>query len=299
MTATHTLDVDEIQSTRGEKALAVVLGIFLLVGLVWGYTRLDTRDDYPEPPALSPSDQAAVDAVDRAEADLAGAESAHQQALTQLEFDRERYRTALDADEPAAALKLRYRQAERDFARAERQLATARAAVARTQPAAEAASERRFEALEAERRHDDRVTFIWRLVFVLSVLGAAYGWMYVLRGSRYFSLGVAGLGAAVVLTLVFTGDYVEDQVEWRDTGPAVISVAGIGLTVLAFWGLQRYLQRRIPLRRVKKGECPFCGFPAAGNPSCEGCGRAVTGSCSHCGERRRVGVQFCGACGKA
>jgi hypothetical protein len=91
---------------------------------------------------------------------------------------------------------------------------------------------------------------------------------------------------------------VEDRVDWRDTGPVVLSLAGIALTLGAFWGLQRYLQRRIPLRRVRKGECPFCGFPAAGNTSCEGCGRAVAGSCSHCGEHRRVGVAFCGSCGK-
>jgi hypothetical protein len=120
-----------------------------------------------------------------------------------------------------------------------------------------------------------------------------------LRGSRYFTLGIAAVGAAAILTLVFTADYVEDYVEWRDSGPVVLSLAGIGLTLGSFWGLQRYLQRRIPLRRVRKGECPFCGFPTAGNTSCEGCGRTVAGSCSHCGERRRVGVLFCGSCGEA
>jgi hypothetical protein len=32
---THAVDIEEIQTTRGEKALAVVFGIFILVGLVW------------------------------------------------------------------------------------------------------------------------------------------------------------------------------------------------------------------------------------------------------------------------
>ena len=82
-------------------------------------------------------------------------------------------------------------------------------------------------------------------------------------------------------------------------GPVVISIAGVLLTMAAFWTLQHYLQRRIPLRRVRKHECPFCGFPVGGNASCEGCGRGVVGSCSHCGESRRVGVLFCGSCGKA
>jgi hypothetical protein len=105
--------------------------------------------------------------------------------------------------------------------------------------------------------------------------------------------------SGAILTLVFAGDYVEDYVEWNDTGLVVLSIAGIALTIAAFWSLQRYLQRRIPLRRIRKGECPFCGFPVNGNASCEGCGRTVTGSCGNCGEHRRVGVQFCGNCGEA
>ena len=159
--------------------------------------------------------------------------------------------------------------------------------------------EARFEAAEAQRRDDERLTFLLRLFFALALLGAAYGLLHVLRGSRYFTLGIAAVGAATVLTFVFTIDYVEDRVEWRDTGPVVLAAAGIALTLVSFWGLQRYLRRRIPLRRVRKGECPFCGFPALGNTSCEGCGRAVAGSCAHCGERRRVGVLHCGTCGKA
>jgi hypothetical protein len=297
--ATHALDVDEIQTTRGEKVLAVVLGIFLLIGLAWGYTKLDVRDSYQQPPAISASDQAAIDALDRAQGALSGAQSAQQSALAQLELARERYRTALDADQPAETLAAEYRDAERELARAQQRIAAARAEVARVQPAAEAASERRFEALEAQLRRDSRLTFVFRLLFVLGVLGAAYGGVYALRGSRYFPLALAAVGAAAILALTMAADYVEDRVEWQDTGPVVLSLAGIALTAVSFWGLQRYLRRRIPLRRVKKGECPFCGFPAAGNSSCEGCGRAVTGSCGACGEQRRVGVQFCGACGKA
>jgi hypothetical protein len=143
------------------------------------------------------------------------------------------------------------------------------------------------------------VTFVLRLLFALGVLGAAYGLVLLLRGSRYLTLGLAAVAAAAVLALVFAGDYIEDYVEWRDTGPLVLSAAGVALTVGAFWALQRYLQRRIPLRRLRKHECPFCGFPTGSNRSCEGCGRDVVGSCSHCGERRRVGVVFCGSCGKA
>jgi hypothetical protein len=298
--ATHAIEVDEIQTTRGEKALAVVLGLFLLVGLVWGYTRLDTRVAFYDelPPALSPADQAAINAHADAQAVLVEAQADHTEALGDLQVKRERYRTALDAGRPAPGLETEYREAERTYAATEKRLAAPQARVARTEGPAAAARERQADAFEAKRTREEQITFALRLVYVLVLLAAAYGLLHVLRGSRYFPLGIAAVVAAAVLTLVFTSDYVEDRVDWRDTGPVVLSLAGIALTLGAFWGLQRYLQRRIPLRRVRKGKCPFCGFPAAGNTSCEGCGRAVAGSCSHCGEHRRVGVTFCGSCGK-
>jgi hypothetical protein len=296
--ATHVVDVEEIQTTRGEKALAAVLAIFLLIGLVWGYTKLDLRDEYAGPPPLTAQEQAAVDRLQQAEGEAFAAEEAERAALANLELKRERYRTELDAGREAPALAAEYGRAERAYEGAQQRLAAAQAEVAAARPAAEAITDRRFAGLEAERRRDERNTFLLRLAFALVVLGAAYGLLHTLRGSRYFTLGLAAVGAAAILALVFTGDYVENRVEWGHTGPFALSIGGILLTVGAFWGLQRYLQRRIPLRRVRKGECPFCGFPVSGNPSCEGCGRTIAGSCSHCGERRRVGVLFCGSCGK-
>lgn len=299
MNATHALDVDEIQTTRGEKLLALVLGVFLLIGLVWAYVQLDTREPDRTPPPPTAEQQAAIEAYSNAEGELALAESLYATALSDLEIRRERYRTALDAGRPAVALAAAYRAAERRFAAAEQRVASARARVAATRPAADAAYEQRFAELEADARYEARVTFFLRLAFALLVLGAAYGLLHALRGSRWLTLALAAVGAGAVLALVFAADYAEDYVEWRDTGPVVLSVAGIALTLLAFWSLGRYLQRRIPLRRVRKGECPFCGFPTHGNASCEGCGRTVAGSCAQCGERRRVGTPFCGSCGNA
>jgi hypothetical protein len=297
--STHAVDVDEIMTTRGEKALAVVLMVFLLVGLVWVYTKLDTRDPSAPQPTLTAAEQAAVDAHTQAQDELMQAQGALAMALSDLEIRRERYRTALDAGRSAPALAAAYRSAERRFAAAQQRSAAASARVAETQPAADAATERRFAAIEAKHRRDAQLTFLFRLAYALAVLGLSYGLLHALRGSRFFALGLAAVGAAAILTLVLASDYVEDYVEWGDTGPIVLSVAGIALTVAAFWSLQRYLQRRIPLRRVRKGECPFCGFPGRDNASCEGCGRTVAASCAHCGEHRRVGVHFCGNCGTA
>jgi hypothetical protein len=300
VSATHTLDVDEIQTTRGEKLLAVVLALFLLIGLVWAYTKIDTRDPYSaEPVVLSAEDEAAIAAHEAALQELSSAQEARTRAFADLELKRERYRTALDAGQAAPGLRRDYRAAERTFATAQERLADAQTREAETRPAAEAAQERRFQEERERFLSDDRVTFLLRLAFVLAVLGAAYGLLVALRGSRYFTVALAGVGAGALLALVFAGDYTEDYVDLQATGPVVLSLAGVALTLGAFWGLQRYLQRRIPLRRVRKHECPFCGFPVRGNERCEGCGRGVVGSCSSCGEPRRVGVLFCGSCGKA
>lgn len=296
---THALDHDEIQTTRGEKLLAVVLGIFLLIGLLWAYGKLDTRDSSYEAPAYTASERAAIDLDQAAGQERAAAQAARMQAFSNLELTRERYRTALDAGLAAPDLEADYRLAEEALTAADSRLARAEQRVAETRPAAQAANDRVFAEQRERQQRETRVTFFLRLAFSLVTLGLAYGLVIALRGSRYFTLALAGIGATAILSLVLAGDYIENYVEWRDTGPVVLSGAGIVLTVVTFWALQRYLQKRIPLRRVRKGECPFCGFPAAGNPSCEGCGRLVAGACESCGEKRRVGVLFCGSCGKA
>jgi transcription elongation factor Elf1 len=79
----------------------------------------------------------------------------------------------------------------------------------------------------------------------------------------------------------------------------VLSIFGIAATLVAFAALQRYLARRVPARRVRKHECPFCGYPVRKNQRCEGCGRDVVAECTTCHEDRRVGTLHCGSCGAA
>jgi hypothetical protein len=119
------------------------------------------------------------------------------------------------------------------------------------------------------------------------------------RGSRYFPLAFSVLGFATLLALVMAGDYVTDYLDPRDLGPLVLAVVGIALTIVSFAALQRYLARRVPFRRVRKRECPFCGYPVGEHDHCEGCGRAVIAECSTCAQPRRVGTLHCGACGQA
>jgi len=100
-----------------------------------------------------------------------------------------------------------------------------------------------------------------------------------------------------VLVLIFAGDYVGDYISWPRTGPLVLSLVGVAVTLVVFAVLQRYIRRLTPIRRVRRRQCPFCGYPVKDNEHCEGCGRTVVGDCTTCGEPRRVGTRFCGACG--
>ena len=93
-------------------------------------------------------------------------------------------------------------------------------------------------------------------------------------------------------------DYTGSFIEFDEVGPLAISIAGIALTLGAFVALQRFLAKRVPARRVRRGECSFCGFPLRGTSHCEGCGRAAIAACSNCGQERRVRTPRCGNCGE-
>jgi hypothetical protein len=296
------VDVEEIQTSKSEKLLAVVLAAFLLVGGLWTYQRIDDAlRDAVDPAAAAPADRVAVDRLEVANARFFETEESERRALEQMELAREAYRTALDADAPSVMLQRSYEEAQARYEQAQATVVAARAEVTAATPPAEAAQER----IQAEERQVARIesvgSFGLRLLLVLTALVSAFVLLGRLRtkGSRYLPIGLAAVGFAAVLALVMAGDYVTDYVDPLEFGPLVLAAAGIGLTLLAFVGLQRYLEKRIPVRRARKGECPFCGFPGRGESHCEGCGRTVIAECGTCGEPRRVGVVHCGACGSA
>jgi hypothetical protein len=296
------VDVEEIQTTTSEKLLAVVLVVFLLIGGVWAYQRIDdevARAVGTDSVAPSPADQAALDRAQAASNQLHGAQEQRAAALANLELRREAYRTALDAGRSAPGLARAYGQAQAQLARAQRDLAAARTEASAAEGGARAADRRLSD--ESERRADRRalMTFLLRFVLVAASISVGY-WLLVRlrrRGSRYFPMAVAFVAYAAILALVFAADYITDYIDPLELGPFVLALFGIGLTLTSFVALQRYLARRLPLRRVRKRECPFCGYPVRGNERCEGCGRKVVASCSTCGADRRVGVLHCGACG--
>ena len=155
--------------------------------------------------------------------------------------------------------------------------------------------------MEAQQRHDSRVSVVRRVALLLVCLGASYALLGLLRRrrSRWLAAAMAAVAAVALLALVMAVDYLTDYVEVTDLGVLVLAIAGVLMTLAAFAALQRYLARRLPERRVRHRECPFCGYPVRDTSHCEGCGRDVIGECSTCHEPRRVGTRHCRSCGAA
>ncbi|MEX2464266.1 MAG: hypothetical protein WD428_00160 [Gaiellaceae bacterium] len=295
------VDIEQIESTKSEKLLAVVLAVFLLIGGIWTYQKIDDYVSSAVKYEVSAADRAALARHARAQSERARADERENRALEKLVLAREAYRTALDAGRPSVELERAYRAAELEHQRAERELKAAEREAEAAEPAANAAGQKQAQALGEREDRRALLSAVFRLVFVLAYLAVAYWLLARLRkrGSRYFPLALAVVGTAAVLAFVMAADYVTDYVDPIDLGPLVLSLFGIALTLAAFAVLQRYLARRIPVRRVRKHECPFCGYPVRENEHCEGCGRQVIGECTNCAQPRRVGALHCGACGHA
>lgn len=296
---TTRVPVEEVEVSTGEKVLAVMLAIFISVGAIWAYVRIDDIGTVAVEP--TPAEQTAIEANGAANRALLRAQREVRAASNEVVHTREAYRTALDADRPATALERDYVGAQAAFDDAEGRLEDARAEVSETAPAAERAESRLSHERQSEQTRHDRQTFLLRLTLLAALLGSSYYLLARLRRRRshYLPAIYAWIGASGVLAIVMAGDYTGNYVEFSETGPLAISLAGTVLTLAAFVALQRYLARRVPAWRVRKGECPFCGFPIRGGHHCEGCGRLVVSECSRCHKPRRVGVEHCAECGKA
>jgi len=300
----------EIETSTAEKVLAFVLAIFIAIGAIWAYEKLDEVAK-PEtstyvPALLERGELAAIVQHDRATRAVEAAQRKRRVATRQLELSREAYRTALDAGEPSAELQAEYMAAQAKLESASGTLAAAAAVETRTQPGAAEAETRKVELQQdasAERDDEetkhDRIVFLLRLALLIAMLAISYRLLLRLRSrnSRYLPAALALIGATAVLAVTMAGDYTGSFIEFEEVGPLAISIAGIALTLAAFVALQRFLAKRVPARRVRRGECSFCGFPLRGTAHCEGCGRAAIASCSSCQRDRRVGTPRCGHCG--
>ena len=294
------VDIEDLHTTKTEKLLAVVLAIFLVIGGVWTTQMIDdwVREESVSAAFESASDPA-IERNQRAQEQLFAAQERIARARDQLELRREAYRTALDAGRSAPGLEQAYHVSQRAHRAAQREVASAQREVLETQPAATRAQQRAAAEFEQQREREDRNIFLWRLALVLAAMVVAYALLWQLHGrqSRYLPLAFSAVVAATLLALVMAGDYATDYFNPLDLGPLILALVGSALTLAAFFLLQRYLRRRLPMRRVRKQQCPYCGYPGTGNVHCEGCGRQLVAECAKCSADRRVGTFHCRVCG--
>ena len=289
-------DLPEINVTRGEKALAFVLVVFLLIAGLWVYFVPLDRDAREVRP--TGSEQRVIEDYDQALTDREDAQDLRDTREDTYERAREEYRTDLDANAPAAASKRAFERARDQLDAAQADLRTKRTAERPLERLAsnaqQAVDERQQEASDAARRN----TTLLRLAWVIVTLALAFGAFNLLRRRRsnYFAVGIALIIATTLQAVVMAFHYLGDEFELDESGPLVIAIAGIVFTLLAFVALQRYLARRAPRRRVRKGQCPYCSYPVSG-PHCEGCGRVTIAPCATCEAPRRVGTAHCATCG--
>lgn len=297
---TTRVDVDEIESTTSEKFLAVVLLAFLLIGTIWFYVKVDAWVPGGPNYAASAAEQRAHHAQNNAWTRQAEAEQVVEREKSELALAKNDFDIAVAKGDDAAAAETEYQEAEAELRAAQGRLGQAQQ---KTRAAERAVA--KFD--HARQEHADSSGHNWavagvRLGFVVAWLLASLRIVGNLRRrqSRFLPLGFAATGAGVITALVYATDYITDYIDPLDLGPIVLSAAGAVATVGAFVGLQRWLAQRIPGRRVRNGECPFCGHPVRGeSPHCEGCGREVIAPCSSCAAPRRVGSPHCAACGQA
>jgi len=300
---TTRVDIEDIAATKSEQFLAVVLAAFLLIGSIWFYVEVDDwisgrTQEY------TAAEQEVLEARE-------GASVAQQEALTAVEKEQAEVQFAKDAidiaeakGEPVGPAEAAYRQELSEYLAAQK-----RADKARQE---QRATERAARKVEEAHWGPPTTAQAWAIACVR--LGFIVLWFVVSlrildelrsRQSRFLPLGFAAVGTAVVTALVFSTDYITDYIDPLDLGPIVLSVAGAAATIGAFVGLQRWLARRIPGRRVRNSECPFCGHPVRGGAEspgeryCEGCGREVVAPCASCDAPRRVGSPHCAHCGTA
>src|SRR4051794_10641875 len=144
-------ELPDINVTRGEKALAFVLAVFLLVGGLWVYFEPLTREAGET--HATPQQRVALDASQRANAAEGTAEAKLNTVQEAYDEAREDYRTDLDARSSTKITKPRFEQARRDLDAAKQRAATAKAQAQRTAVAGTRAQEALYQAQDdASRR---------------------------------------------------------------------------------------------------------------------------------------------------
>ena len=116
--------------------------------------------------------------------------------------------------------------------------------------------------------------------------------------NRWFPLAGSAVAFATIFAFVLAADYLTDYFDPFQWGLAVVAVLGIAATLLAYLAVERYIVRRLPQRRVRRRECPFCGYPVGSERALRGlrpAGRRAVRELRGAAPRRQRALRDCGA----
>jgi len=311
-------ELEEVESSRVERLLAVGLVVFLLVGGFWVLARLGEIPQRPDwtaieqaegKPAVEEAWRQAMADYERAQTAAAEAWAALTKARAEYEYRREEYRVALERglDDPALAAAYAEARTLVEQAAVRHELAEAvrvslEAELKEPQQAYEAVMRRVQESYERADAHYQLAVFALRFAYALPLFGlSVWGWLALRRRrSRHLILATATMAFAGIQTLGLLGQY-----GWyllRDVAPLALSVTGSAVCVAGLVAVRRWAlnPRRLAVARLRRGQCPLCGFPLReGTTHCVGCGRPVMEACPGCATPNVTGSPFCGHCGRA
>lgn len=311
---------ESVVITASERVLAWILAGFLLIALCWVYVNIDdavrdARGDSSDASyrtlkklessqeknerALGLWDELSATSVTDARVSARRAEDARDEA-------RDRFRTELDAGNRDEQLRRAYLAAENradakaaELSKLESDRTEALEKQSSYMKSTSAQRQSARQHVASRRNATDRWIFVSRALLVLVSLALSVFLLRSIaeRSPRAQPLAQATVTASAALALAMIVDYSEVSFDFDSLGPLGLAALGSVSTIAAFFGLQRYLARRRPLRRLRAGECRRCGYPARDVAFCEGCGSQVYDTCKRCGQPRRAGTPHCRSCG--
>ncbi|NPV29571.1 MAG: hypothetical protein HPY58_07940 [Firmicutes bacterium] len=309
----------EREATRAEKILAFALAIFLLIGgvrIAIAVDRMFPRPDYMKirQEFLPESTEQELSLLRQKEEELAGAVQMSREAEIKARLDyetaREEYRTLLDrgVDDPQKREAWEKARKAYDEARDRREEAEAtlnnfQKKILEPKQKAYVRAERSFqEKLERLNRMRDLKSGGFSLAYALLAFALTF-WIFNLfranpRLARYAVIGTSFLGFGALQTLViffkiaypFLHNVI--PVEWAiSLGGSIICIAA-----LVYLKNKFFSGEAVSRRRLWRGLCPACGFPAPG-AFCTWCGAAQLLKCPQCGEETNRHLPHCRGCG--
>ncbi len=310
----------EKEVSRAEKILALALAVFLLVGglrLAAGIEAAFPRPDLSGMYKALRLDEREreVSLIREKESELADAlrqrQEAEARARLEYELAREEYRTFLDRGVDDPARRAQWEQKREAFERekaarekVERDLKTFQVRILEPK-------KRELERLQAQ--FDEEVARLNRardLKAGAASLGYALGafalsflvFNFFRRSSvlrRYAVIGTSFLGFGAVQAFLVSLWIAYPFLVGAVPVEAIVSVGGSAVCVASLVYLKNrfFSAQAVRNRRLWKGACPACGFPAPG-AFCPWCGAEQSVACPGCGTETGRFLPYCRACGR-